>query len=277
MQNSASATALSAAAARAAHLLVDAEPHIFADTLAAPLLGSRSAELIDHHRRHGAHPVLAGARTQATIRSRLTETLLTGFGQYVILGAGLDSFAYRSPLAAGIHVFEVDHPATQADKRERLATAGLSPLGPLIHVPVDLEKESFLPALLAAGLDPARPALVSWLGVTMYLTPDATAPTVAALATLAPGSRLVLDYLLPPALRDQPGQAYADAVASFSAAQGEPWLSYFTPAEMTALLATHGFHDIHHLDQTQALPPQLWRRGDALHPSRLSMLAHAKR
>ena len=117
-----SLTALTAAAARAAHLIVDGEPVIFADTLAEAMLGERAEEFIAYHRAHGTHPVLAGARTQVTCRSRYAEDSLArgiegGIGQYVLLGAGLDSFAYRSPLAGQVRVFEVDHPATQEHKR----------------------------------------------------------------------------------------------------------------------------------------------------------------
>src|SRR6201994_3932513 len=108
-------TALTAAAARAAHLIVDDEPRIFADPLAARLLGDQADELIRYHTLHGTHPVLSGARVQVACRSRYTEDALaravgTGVLQYVIVGAGLDSFAYRSALAGRVRVFEVDHP-----------------------------------------------------------------------------------------------------------------------------------------------------------------------
>src|ERR1700733_5078159 len=118
-----SASALTAAAARAAHLIVDGQPTIFADPLAAALLGGQAEELIGYHKRHGTHPVLVGARGQVPCRSRYAEHVLAlaiggGVSQYVILGAGLDSFAYRGGLLAGrVRVFEVDHPASQQAKR----------------------------------------------------------------------------------------------------------------------------------------------------------------
>jgi methyltransferase (TIGR00027 family) len=123
-----SQTALTAVAARAAHLVVDGSPKIFTDSLAAALLLDRADELLAYHRTHGGHPVLSGARTQVVTRSRYTEDRLAesvqrGAGQYVILGAGLDSFAYRSALAARVRVFEVDHPATQAWKRWAVSRA----------------------------------------------------------------------------------------------------------------------------------------------------------
>src|SRR4051812_24610261 len=121
-----SRTAMTAAAARAAHLIVDGEPVVFADTLAYRLLGEQAEELVAYHRLHGDHLVLAGARAAVTTRSRFTEERLAraaaaGMRQYVVLGAGLDSFAYRSDLY--VRVFEVDHPATQEWKRERLRDA----------------------------------------------------------------------------------------------------------------------------------------------------------
>ena len=164
---------MTAAAARAAHLLVDSEPRIFADTLAAVLLGDKAETYIRYHREYGDHPLLADTRTQATCRSRFTEDQLAlaaerGIAQYVILGAGLDSFACRSGLAGRLRVFEVDHPATQERKRAVLAAAGLAEPPTLTWVPVDFETGELTGSLIAAGLDPAAPAFVSWLGVTMY-------------------------------------------------------------------------------------------------------------
>ena len=127
-------TALTAAAARAAHLIVDQEPWIFADGLAAQLLGEQAEELISYHKLHGTHPVLAGARVQVTCRSRYTEDALSravsrGVGQYVILGAGLDSFAYRAGLAGRVRVFEVDHPASESVARSTATNVTASGTG----------------------------------------------------------------------------------------------------------------------------------------------------
>src|SRR4051794_24645362 len=117
-----SRTALTAAAARAAHLIVDSPPLIFADTVAYELLGEQAEEFIGYHRTRGEHPILSAVRATATVRSRYTEDRLAeavarGVTQYVILGAGLDSYAYRSDPAGPVRVFEVDHPATQRWKR----------------------------------------------------------------------------------------------------------------------------------------------------------------
>jgi methyltransferase (TIGR00027 family) len=134
-----SRSALTAAAARAAHLIVDGEPIIFADTLAAALLGDRAEELIAYHRLHGTHPVLAGARVQVTCRSRYAEdTLARAFGagvtQYVLLGAGLDSYPYRGGLAGGVRVFEVDHRASRAVPRHRPPALTRAPFPPRLRV-----------------------------------------------------------------------------------------------------------------------------------------------
>jgi methyltransferase (TIGR00027 family) len=276
-------TALTAAAARAAHLFVDGEPVIFADTLASALLGERAEELLSYHTSHGTHPVLAGARAQVTCRSRYTEDALAravggGVTQYVVLGAGLDSFAYRSGGLAGgrrVRVFEVDHPATQDWKRRALAHARVTVPDGVTFVPADLTADALPGLLAAAGFDGSAPALVSWLGVTMYLTQPAISQTLAELGTLAPGTELITDYMLPAGLRDQDGQSFADQVAPIAAQHGEPWLTCPTPDEMSAQLTAHGFGQVRHISQQDSISPRLWARPDTLHPVRLSMLAHA--
>jgi len=271
---------MTAAAARAAHLLVDSEPRIFADSLAALLLGDEAETYLRYHREHGDHPLLAGTRAQATCRSRFTEDQLAlaaarGTAQYVILGAGLDSFACRSELAGRLRVFEVDHPATQQRKRALLAAAGLAEPPTLTWVPVDFETGELIAALTAAGLDPAAPAFVSWLGVTMYLTAEAIGATLASLSRLAPGSELVTDYMLTADLRDADGVAYADLVMPDSERRGEPWLSFFTPEQMTGLLTRHGFTGVRDVRQRDAVSAALWDRTDLLRPIELSRLCHA--
>jgi len=271
---------MTAAAARAAHLLVDSEPRIFADSLAALLLGDEAETYLRYHREHGDHPLLAGTRAQATCRSRFTEDQLAlaaarGTAQYVILGAGLDSFACRSELAGRLRVFEVDHPATQQRKRALLAAARLAEPPTLTWVPVDFETGELIAALTAAGLDPAAPAFVSWLGVTMYLTAEAIGATLASLSRLAPGSELVTDYMLTADLRDADGVAYADLVMPDSERRGEPWLSFFTPEQMTGLLTRHGFTGVRDVRQRDAVSAALWERTDLLRPIELSRLCHA--
>ncbi|PPK62584.1 SAM-dependent methyltransferase [Actinokineospora auranticolor] len=269
-----SASALFAAAARAAHLVVDEPPVIFRDTAAAGLLGDRADELIGYHRAHGSHPVLAGARVQVLARARYTEDHVTATrpAQYVVLGAGLDTFALRGGVE-GTAVFEVDHPATQAWKLSRPGVPG----GAATYVPVDLAADPLLDRLVDAGFDPGVPAVVSWLGVTMYLTRDAVERALADLGRLAPGTELIFDHVLPDHLRDDEGRAYATAVAAATAENGEPWRTTLTPEEAGALAATHGFPEVRHLHLADAVPARLWDRADALRPSELLVLTHAVR
>jgi methyltransferase (TIGR00027 family) len=275
-----SRSALTAAAARAAHLIVDGQPTIFADTLAAALLGDRAEELIAYHERHGTHPVLAGARVQVTCRSRYAEDRLArasgaGVTQYVLLGAGLDSFAYRGgPLAGRARVFEVDHPASQEFKRAALAAARVEAPGNVRYVPADLARDDLARCLDAAGFDAAAPAVVAWLGVTMYLTADAVAETMTAVARFAPGTELIADYLLPEGARDEAGALYGALVAQASAEQGEPWRSYFTPDQMADLAVRAGFAAVRAVSQRDTIPAQLWQRADSLRPARLAVLFH---
>lgn len=269
-----SQTARTAAAARAAHLIVDSEPCIFADTCAAALLGDHADELISYHTAHGTHPVLSGARAQVTCRSRYAEDALagavrTGVAQYLILGAGLDSFAYRNPFP-GLRVIEVDHPATQAWKRAALP----EPAG-VTYVPADLTTTALADALRAAGFDFGARAFVSWLGCTMYLDRGAIGRTLSAIGALAPHSELVLDYLLPAGLRDSDGRLYADLVGQAAAEQGEPWLSVFSPAEAAGALTASGLTVVRNLGLRESVPPALWQRGDSLRPARLACLVHA--
>jgi methyltransferase (TIGR00027 family) len=275
-------TARTAAAARAAHLIVDQPPTIFSDTLACDLLGDEADEYIGYHRLHGTHIVLATARGQVVCRSRFAEDSLAaavrrGTGQYVILGAGLDSFAYRSALSPQVRVFEVDQRATSEWKRCQLASARIPEPDNLVFVACDFEAGSLADDLVHSGLNPAEPAFVSWLGVTMYLTEQAIAQTLADLRALAPGSEIVADYMLPPPLRDEAANVYVDLVAPTAAERGEPWLTFLSPQEMSKLLRGHGFRPLRHVAQRDVGDPATWVRSDSLTPVELSLIAHATR
>ena len=269
-----------AAAARAAHLIVDDEPRIFADPLAGRLLGDRAEELIGYHTLHGTHPVLSGARVQVACRSRYAEEALagavaTGVGQYVVLGAGLDSFAYRGGLARRVRVFEVDHPASQEAKRAALAAAEVAVPGNVTFVAADLAADSLRGSLAAAGFDLSAPAVCGWLGVTMYLEQDAIAATLAAIAGLAPGSEVIADYLLPEDARDEAGALSGRLVAQASAERGEPWRSCFTPPQIEDLARRAGLGAARSVRQRDTVPDRLWRRTDSLRPAELAVLFHA--
>ena len=276
-----SQTALTAAAARAAHLIVDAPPFIFADVVASALLGDRADEFVGYHRQHASHPVLSAARAQVICRSRYTENHLAraaanGIRQYVILGAGLDSFGYRPGLAGQLRVFEVDHPATQQWKRQALAAARIPVPATVTFVPADLAAGSLAGLLPASGFDPAQPALFGWLGVTMYLTRDAISRVLTAIGSFAPGTELIADYMLPASLRDAAANSYAELVGAVAAERGEPWLTFLSPGEASELLAAHGLEPAEHVHQRDAIDGALWRRSDSLRPIELSMVARAK-
>ena len=276
----ASQTALTAAAARAAHLIVDQPPWIFTDTLAMALLADQGPDLVEYHRAHGTHVVLSGARAQVTCRSRYAEDALAaaigrGVTQYMILGAGLDSFSYRSDLARMVRVFEVDHPDSQESKRARLSAARIAVPHNVAFVPFDFEQQSLTGALTRHQFDPALPAFVSWLGVTMYLTQAALAGTLAEIGRLAPGTEIVADYMLPAEMRDADGSAYVEQVAPVAAEHGEPWLTFLAPAQMSDLLARSGWTPLRHLRQQEVGGATIWQRSDSLRPAALSVIAHA--
>ena len=164
-----------------------------------------------------------------------------------------------------MRVFEVDHPATQDYKRRvRAAPDGVT------FVPVDFARDPLAGALGRAGFDASRPAFVSWLGVTVYLDETAIEATVSVLGGFAPGSEIVVDYMVPAGLRDAAGQTYAELVGQFAAERGEPWLSVFTPEAMAALLARHGFGPARDVGQHDMIPAAAWDRADSLRPAELS-------
>lgn len=236
--------------------------------------------MIPYHRASGSHPVLAGTRAVVATRSRFAEDRLAlavegGIDQYVILGAGLDSFAYRSPLASRVRVFEVDAPATQLWKREKMA--GIHPIGELTFVSLDLRDAPLIDRLVAASLTTSRPAFLSWLGASFYLDAQSVASALARLASLAPGTEIVMDYVLPPELRDEAGETYAGFAMPVAESSGEPWRSTFTPEAMESMLSESGFEVLENVGQRACIEASLWQRSDALEPIGLWMAAHAVR
>jgi methyltransferase (TIGR00027 family) len=192
------------------------------------------------------------------VRARFAEDIVEqaaacGTAQYVILGAGLDSFAYRrGDLLGRLRVFEVDHPATQSWKRGRLADLGIPLPASLVFAPVDFERQTLRDGLGQAGFGFAQPAVVSWVGVTMYLTLDAIHATLATLTGCQPGTRVVLSYNQPPAALTGSTAQIAATFAALAADMGEPFLSRFLPAQMAQLLHEHGFGQITDFGPDQA-------------------------
>lgn len=265
-------TALLSAAARAAHLVVDAPPHLLADTLAARLLGPDGTAPIGYHRADPAHPVLRAARVEATVRARFAEDLLAASGvrQYVVVGAGLDTYAYRHPRSR-THVLEVDLPDVQERKRAAVARAGLA--GPVTFVPADLAVTPLGEAMREAGADARRPVLVAALGLSMYLTRPQLVGLLEQVAAWPGGAQLVADHLLP--ADDDERRGYERAVGSAVTQGGETWRTRLTPDEAAELARAAGFTHVRTATQRDALPAELWRRTDFLRPGGVSGLLHA--
>ena len=253
------------------HVLADPPPHVLEDEvglrLAAPDAGWRDRQDMD--------PVFtSGFRAHVVARSRFIEDLVTaqaarGVGQYVLLGAGLDTFAQRRPdAAARLLVFEVDQPAPQAWKRRRLTELSYGVPDWLRLVPVDFEAGgSWRDEITAAGFDAGRPAVVASTGVSMYLTREANAATLRELASLAPGSTVAMTFQLPAELvdeRDRPGRQIAVDGAERS---GTPFISFFTPAQMLALAREAGFTDVRHVSGTTLNERYFAGRADGLRMS----------
>jgi len=235
-----SRTALRAAARRAAHQLMD-RPPVLDDPIAVPLLGPDFA--LDGE--HEAHPVARAFRAFMAARSRwvedrLAEAVAAGVRQYVVLGAGLDTFALRCPFA-GLRVFEVDFPATQEWKRALLAERGLAEPSHLTFVPLDFEHEAQADGLADAGFDASAPAFFGWLGVVPYLTLQAFRATLMAIAGLPEGTRIAFDYAISPERLTPSRRRVFDAMAARVAAAGEPFKLFFEPETLEDELRGAGF------------------------------------
>ncbi|PXX59722.1 methyltransferase (TIGR00027 family) [Nocardia tenerifensis] len=235
-----SRTALGAAIYRAHHQLADAG-RVFHDPLAVPILG-RMPELTDtffDRDLHGQVRLLVAARSRFA-EDALAEAVAAGTTQAVILGAGLDTFAYRNPHPR-LRVFEIDHPDTQEWKRQRLRDADIAVPASLTYVPADFEHQTLDQALAATDFDPAVPAFVIWLGVTVYLTESAIQATLHYLGTLAAGSQLVLDYAEPVVPSTPEEHAAAEFRKQRLAQINERWLSFFSPEDIAGELHRAGF------------------------------------
>jgi methyltransferase (TIGR00027 family) len=227
---------------RASHQVLDV-PRVFSDPLAVRIAGGE-----------GFEPDASAPRLRAflVVRSRIAEDALAravegGAGQYVVLGAGLDTFAYRNPYPA-LRVFEVDHPATQAWKRDRLRAAGIPVPERVTFVPVDFERQSLAEELGRGGFRTGEPAFFSWLGVTVYLAVDAVLGTLRTVAELTrAGGGIAFDYGTSPAALDPRQRAAFDAWSARVAALGERWTTFFEPAALERELRAMGFREVEDL------------------------------
>ena len=239
-----SGTAFAAAAHRAAHQLLEGGA-LFRDPLAVPILGMTEKDV----RAFGADEARRKMRMFIAMRTRFAEDALAaavedGTTQLVVLGAGLDTFAYRSPYGAGLRVFEVDYPATQLWKRERLRDAGIAVPDWVTYAPVDFERKMMAEGLAGAGFDGNKATYFTWLGVVPYLTEEAIWTTLGFVAGVRGGAQVVFDYGDPPETMDAETRAAHDVRARRVEAIGERWVSYFEAEPLREKLLGLGFLDV---------------------------------
>jgi len=239
-----SRTARRVAIRRAAHQLLD-QPRVLDDPLALRIIGSEAAEQLRSDPKED-HSFSLAFRAFMAARSRYAEDELAyavahGVGQYVVLGAGLDTFAYRNPHPA-LRVFEVDHPATQAWKREQLRAADITVPPSLTFVPIDFEQQTLAEGLKQSGFDANATAFFSWLGVTPYLTREACMTTLSYIAKMPVGSGVVFDFAIDPVLLNAGQRQALDALCARVARYGEPFQLFFDPGKLQDELKRLGFH-----------------------------------
>ena len=262
-------TAVRVALWRALHVEIDSPPHVLEDDiglkLAAPDDDWRSRPDMSPFTRPFRASILARARF---IEDLVAEKVAQGVRQYVILGAGLDTFAQRRPeVASHLTVFEVDRPGPQAWKRQRLLDLGLGISHFLRFVPVDFERgDAWWERLAAAGFDSGRPAIVASTGVSMYLTKEAIGATLQQVADLAPGSTLAMSFMLPIELTDPELRPVLERAAAGARANGTPFISFFTPTEMLKLARDAGFSEVEHVSAAALAERYFAGRADGLRP-----------
>lgn len=263
-------TAVRVALWRALHLQVDAGPHVIEDEvglqLASPDPGWRQRPDMD--------PVGTTIfRAGIVARARFIEDLVIeqadhGVRQYVLLGAGLDTFVQRRPdIASQLTVFEIDQPGAQAWKRQRLIEEGFGVPDHLRLVPVDFEVSSWWGELGAAGFDASAPAVVASTGVSMYLTKEANAATLRQLSSLATGSTVAMTFLRPMELLDEQDRPIVAAAMQGARASATPFLSFFAPDEFVALAREAGLHNVQHVSASMLNQRYFAGRSDALRAS----------
>jgi methyltransferase (TIGR00027 family) len=252
-----SRTAVLTAVARALYR-EEGSPVVFNDAFAAGLAGEDGPALSERLRTELPRSHVLAFCRWVCIRSRFTEDLVEqsvakGIDQYVILGAGLDSFAYRrTDLLEHARVFEVDHPASQSWKRERLGELGVTIPRNAVFAPVDFEHQTLRQGMEKAGFEFGRPAVFSWIGVTMYLTLDAISATLATIAQCVPGTLVVLTYNQPRAALDDFALQVTSVFSAIAAEMGEPFLSLLLPDEVDEILQAQCFGDIVHFGAHEA-------------------------
>jgi methyltransferase (TIGR00027 family) len=276
-ENSPSATALRVALRRAAHQVLD-DPKVFDDPLVLRILGLDNASVLRLRPEWLEEtPLSRVLRASLAARSRYTEDELQiaikhGVQQYVLLGSGLDTFAYRNPYPENVlHVFEVDHPTTQTWKRRRLEESGIPIPRTLTFAPIDFETQELEDGLRRAGFDARKSTFFSCLGVTPYLKSSAITATLQFVASMPVGSGIVFDYIISPSLLDPTARRIFDSLAHRVALAGEPFQSFFDPSSLKSSLLAMGFRQIENIEPEEMNARYFKGRTDEL---RVGSLAH---
>jgi methyltransferase (TIGR00027 family) len=234
-------------------------PHILDDWMAADLAGEQGRAILDNMRANVPLDRLHAFQAWSAVRSRFVEDFVesavaAGVSQYLVLGAGIDSFAYRHPdLLERLTIFEVDHPFSQAWKRRRLDELHITLPHNVVFTAVDFETQSLGDALKASGFALDQRAVVSWIGVTMYLARKAIDVTLDTIARCASGTRIVLTFDQPSEVLDEKGRALLADVSGTAAKYGEPFVSLFRRDEIERLLVEHGFDSVAHFGAEEAV------------------------
>lgn len=272
-------TAARVALWRAIHVQNDSPPWVFEDEVGLRLLepedGWRDRPDMEPNL---TTPMRAGIVSRARfIEDLIAEEAERGVGQYVLLGAGLDTFAQRRPeIASRLTVFEVDQPGPQEWKRQRLIELGYGIPQWLRLVPVDFEVDSWWERLMSAGFDPSRPAVVVSTGVSMYLTRETNIATLQQLSKLAPGSTVAMTFMLPADLVGPDEQRMRQFAERGARASGTPFISFFTPEEFVALAENAGFPAAHHISIEDMIGRYFTGRADGLRPPDSEQIMVAK-
>jgi methyltransferase (TIGR00027 family) len=253
-----SRTALATAYLRAAHQLLDAPPRVLEDPFAVLVLGEGASDRIRNDAARYRSPGAQALRAHVVLRARFAEDRLAqavngGVGQYVLLGAGLDTFAFRQPAwARSLRIVEIDHPDTQSFKLAMLSKARVDVPSNVRFGAIDFGRESLLDGLKRHGVLPDQPTFFSWLGVTMYLTEVSIDRALDSMGTFAAGSELVLTFLQPGDELPAPALPSSDRLASQVAAAGEPFVSYLRPGSVETKLRQAGFTTVRFLEPDDA-------------------------
>jgi methyltransferase (TIGR00027 family) len=248
-----SSTAFGVARRRAAHQILDHPPLVLDDPIAVRILGPQTAASITAEPEKHDNPFARAMRAFMVARSwyaedHLRSAIVRGVTQYVVLGAGLDTFAYRNPYSQDqLRVFEVDHPTTQQWKRHLLTEAAITIPTALTYVPLDFERQTLTAGLAQTAFDFHQPTFFSWLGVTPYLTPEAFRATIRAIAAMPHGSGVTFEYLLSRSFLNEGERMAFDFLAARVKAAGEPFQLFFSPEEMQEELRSRGFRDMEEL------------------------------